>query len=167
MEVKVLWGFWRDHYRVLPRVFDLLVRCAAEAELVGMDLHALEGTKIRAASSMHTAVHRQDARVMKCDPRSLLAYNGQAVVDHESDLIVAIGRCAEAEETDHDQLVPMMEETKRLLGAVAKALFNPGRAYYADVRCFCAFFFSCSSRSSTVSYQRSIRRACRGGSTVA
>jgi transposase len=175
-----IWRFWRDHHRVLPRVFERLVRHAAERGLVGMELHALDGTKLRAASSMHTAVHREgeqkklkqlerqiekledqissqparelrfqqeraeaqrqetlervalldkygtnhlhpnepDARVMKCDPRPLLAYNGQAVVDHESDLIVAIG--LSAEENDHDQLVPMMEEAKRVLGAVAK-----------------------------------------------
>jgi transposase len=158
----------------------MLVQRAAESGLVGLDLHALDGTKIRAASSMHTAVHREkeqkklkqleselvkleeqlsalpvhelrfrqeraeaqrqealdrvalldkhgtdhvhpnepDARVMRCDPRPLLAYNGQAVVDHESDLIVAIG--VSAEENDHGQLVPMLEETKRVLGAVAK-----------------------------------------------
>lgn len=175
-----IWRFWRDHYLVLPGVFDMLVQRAAEAGLIGMDLHALDGTKIRAASSMHTAVHRageqkklkqlerkiekledqrsaqpmrelrfqhehaetqrqetlervalldkhgtdhlhpneSEARVMKCDPRPLLAYNGQAVVDHESDLVVAIG--LSAEETDHYQLVPMMEETRRVLGAVAK-----------------------------------------------
>jgi transposase len=177
---STIWRFWRDHHRVLPRVFDMLVRHAAEGGLVGMDLHALDGTKIRAASSMHTAVHREgeqkklkqltrelerledklsalsvqelrflqeraeeerqktvervalldthgtdhvhpnepDARVMRCDPRPLLAYNGQAVVDHESDLIVAIG--LSAEENDQQQLVPMMEGTKRVLGAVAK-----------------------------------------------
>jgi transposase len=172
--------FWRDNHGALAGVFDMLVRRAAEGGLVGMDLHALDGTKIRAASSMHTAVHREgerkklkqlerelekledelsalpvqelrfrqgraaaqrqetlervalldkhdtdhvhpnepEARVMRCDPRPLLAYNGQAVVDHESDLIVAIG--LSAEENDQRQLVPMMEDTKRVLGAVAQ-----------------------------------------------
>lgn len=176
---STLWRFWRDFHHVFPRIFNLLVQRAAEVGLVEMDLHALDGTKIRAASSMHTAVHREgeqkklarldrqlekleealsaqsvqelrfqqervqadrrqaldrialldkhdtqhlhpnepDARVMKCDPRPLLAYNGQAVVDHESDLIVAIG--LSTEESDHELLVPMME-TKRVLGAVAK-----------------------------------------------
>jgi transposase len=177
---STLCRFWRDFYPALWRVFSMLVLFAAEAGLVGMELHALDGTKIRAASSMHTAVHRDgeekklkqlkkliekledrssalpvqqlrflqeraeaqlqqtlerialldkhdtkhvhpnepDARVMKCDPRRLLAYNAQAVVDHESDLIVAIGLTAE--ENDHGQLLPMLEQTKRVLGAVAK-----------------------------------------------
>jgi hypothetical protein len=35
------------------------VRRAEQAGLVGMDLHALDGTKIRAACSMHTALHRE------------------------------------------------------------------------------------------------------------
>jgi transposase len=172
--------FWRDFHPVISRVFSMLVLFAQEAGLVGMDLHALDGTKIGAASSMHTAVHREgeekklkqlkkliekledqssalpveqlrflleraeaqrqqtlerialldkhdtkhihpnepDARVMKCDPRRLLAYNAQAVVDHESDLTVAIGLTAE--ENDHGQLLPMLGKTERLLGAVAK-----------------------------------------------
>jgi transposase len=178
-EKSSIWRFWRDHHLVLPRVFEMLVHYAVEAGLVGMELHALDGTKIRAASSMHTAVHRDgeqkklkqlerqrekvedglsalpvqelrfrqerveaelkqtrkrlalldehgtnhvhpnepDARVMRCDPRPLLAYNAQAMVDHESDLIVAIGLTAE--ENDHEQLVPMLEETQRVLGAAA------------------------------------------------
>jgi transposase len=177
---STIWRFWRDFHPALSRVFSILVRLAAEAGLVGMELHALDGTKMRAASSMHTAVHRDgeekklkqlkkliekledrssalpvaqlrflqeraeaqlqqtldrialldkhntkhihpnepDARVMKCDPRRLFAYNAQAVVDHESDLIVAIGLTAE--EQDHGQLVPMLEQTERVLGAVAE-----------------------------------------------
>lgn len=59
-----------------------------------------------------------DARVMQCNGRRFFAYNAQAVVDHESDLIVALG--LSADENDLAQLVPMMEETKRVLGAVAK-----------------------------------------------
>jgi transposase len=50
--------FWSDHHRLLPALFEHLVRCARDAGLVGTDLHALDGTKIRAACSMHTAVHR-------------------------------------------------------------------------------------------------------------
>jgi transposase len=51
--------FWRDNYTAFQAVFDELVRRARQAGLVGMDLHALDGTKIRAACSMHTALHRE------------------------------------------------------------------------------------------------------------
>src|SRR5262249_20577923 len=50
--------FWRANCAVIPRVFDVLVQRAAEAGLVGMDLHALDGTKLRAASAMDSGVHR-------------------------------------------------------------------------------------------------------------
>jgi transposase len=172
--------FWGANFRAYLPVFQVLVQRAAEDGLIGMELHALDGSKIRAASSMLTAVHRDaeekklkrldkelekledqlsalsvrdlrfqqeraevqrqqvlerialldkhdtkhvhpnepDARVMKCDSRRLLAYNGQALVDHDSDMIVAIGLTAD--ENDQEQLVPMMEQTQRVLGAVAK-----------------------------------------------
>jgi transposase len=51
--------FWRANYAVFLRVFDRVVELAAEAGLVGMDLHALDGTKLRAASAMHSGVHRE------------------------------------------------------------------------------------------------------------
>jgi hypothetical protein len=59
-----------------------------------------------------------EARVMRCDPRPLLAYNAQAVVDHEHDLIVAIGLTTQ--ENDLAQLTPMLQQAERVLGTVAE-----------------------------------------------
>jgi transposase len=50
--------FWRDHHASFVAVFETLVRRAAEAGLVGMDLHALDGTKMRAACSVESGLHR-------------------------------------------------------------------------------------------------------------
>lgn len=55
---------------------------------------------------------------MRVDPRPLFAYNAQAVVDHESDLIVAVG--ISSDEHDHALLVPMLEQTERVLNKVAE-----------------------------------------------
>lgn len=66
----------------------------------------------------HLHPNEVEARVMKYDPRRLFAYNAQAVVDHEHDMIVALGLTTE--ESDHAQLVPMLEQTKCILGEVAK-----------------------------------------------
>lgn len=172
--------FWRANHRAFLGVLETLVRRAAEAGLIGMDLHAVDGTKMRAASSMHTGLHLEglkkklttldaqrtkleegrssmsaqeqrflfertteertqvlewiallekqglhhlhlcepDARVMRVDPRPLFAYNAQAVVDHEHDLIVAVGMSID--ENDLGQLVPMVDETQRMLGVLAK-----------------------------------------------
>jgi transposase len=59
-----------------------------------------------------------DARVMKCDGRGVFAYNAQAVVDHEHDLVVGLG--LSADENDLAQLVPMLQRVVSVLGSVAK-----------------------------------------------
>ena len=48
---------------------------------------------------------------MKCGPALLLAFNAQAAVDHESDLVVALD--VVNDETDNHQLVPMVERAER------------------------------------------------------
>ena len=45
---NTLWRFWRDHRPALRQVFTLVVRTAVEAELVGVVLHAIDGTKVLA-----------------------------------------------------------------------------------------------------------------------
>jgi transposase len=54
--------FWRDHHASFVAVFETVVRRAADAGLVGMDLHALDGTKIQAACSVNTGVHRASVK---------------------------------------------------------------------------------------------------------
>lgn len=54
-----LWRFFRDNRKVLPKLFKLVVKTAAKMGLVGFALHALDGTKLSAASSTETATHRK------------------------------------------------------------------------------------------------------------
>lgn len=54
--------FWRDFHASFEAVFETLVRRAAEAGCVGMDLHALDGTKMQAACSVNTGVHRASTK---------------------------------------------------------------------------------------------------------
>jgi hypothetical protein len=86
----------------------MALRDQARAELALLDKHGVD----------HLHLLEAQARVMKVDPRRLLAYNAQAVVDHESDMVVAVGMSPD--EHDHALLVPMMEQAKRMLGDVAK-----------------------------------------------
>ena len=51
---NTLWRFFRDNKKAIRKVFKQSVRVAKEASLVGMVLHALDGTKIRAAASNRT-----------------------------------------------------------------------------------------------------------------
>jgi transposase len=63
--------FWGANHGVLHGVFEMLVRCASEAGFVGKELHALDGSKMRSASSMHTALHRVGLK--KNSPFSMLS----------------------------------------------------------------------------------------------
>lgn len=48
---NTLWRFWRQNRQSLKHVFRRSVRVAAETGLVSMALHAVDGTKIKAAAS--------------------------------------------------------------------------------------------------------------------
>jgi transposase len=55
---NTLWRFWKGHQEALRGVFTQVVRVADRAGLVDTVLHAADGTKLQAASSMRTADHR-------------------------------------------------------------------------------------------------------------
>jgi transposase len=55
-----LWRFFKDNKKALRKLFTFVVRAAADAGLVGFALHALDGTKLSAACSTETAVHRKE-----------------------------------------------------------------------------------------------------------
>lgn len=59
-----------------------------------------------------------DARFMKNRGRMELSYNGQAIADQESGIIV--GADVVTDSTDNGQLVPMIDQAKENVGAVAK-----------------------------------------------
>ena len=56
---NTLWRFFKLHGEGLPKLFKKLVKTAAAADLVGFVLHALDGTKLTAASSTDEAHHRK------------------------------------------------------------------------------------------------------------
>lgn len=182
---NTLWRFLRKNPGAIREAFAAGVRVAASADLVGMVLHALDGTKIRAQASKHKAHHRRqleqalanldskieemlsdvevaereqegeyklpeelldaesrrqairdalteldtagtnhlqpaepEARMMKCDGKADFGYNAQTVVDEYSGLIVA--EDVSTEETDYEQLVPMVKKVAEVVGETAE-----------------------------------------------
>lgn len=59
---NTLWRFWKRYRGVLKKVFVRSVRVALEANLVGMVLQAVDGTKIPSAASRATGWHRADLK---------------------------------------------------------------------------------------------------------
>jgi len=57
---NTLWRFFNDNKRALRSIFRQVVRVAARAELVGMVLHAVDGTTIAAKASRRTGLHKAD-----------------------------------------------------------------------------------------------------------
>jgi len=57
---NTLWRFWQDNRDALRRVFGQSVRVAVKMELVGLVVHAVDGTKVEVASSRRGAWHRED-----------------------------------------------------------------------------------------------------------
>ncbi len=57
---NTLWRFWKRYQHTLKKIFVQSVRVALEANLVGMVLQAVDGTKIVSAASQRNGWHRAD-----------------------------------------------------------------------------------------------------------
>jgi transposase len=51
---NTLWRFWRDNKKAVKMLFKHSVRVALKADLVGLVLQALDGTRMQAAASGRT-----------------------------------------------------------------------------------------------------------------
>lgn len=56
---NALWRFFRDNKKPLKKLFKHVVRVSVQAGLVGFALHAIDGTKMQAACSTDSTLHRE------------------------------------------------------------------------------------------------------------
>lgn len=80
--------------------------------------------RMKKAEREHLHPGEPEARLMPCGARQEPAYNAQAVVDAKAKIIVAEDTVNA--ESDNQLLVPMLEETKSNLGAVAEETVADG-----------------------------------------
>ena len=59
---NTLWRFWRTNREALRGVFHQVVLVAHDSGLIGLVLHAVDGTKIRACSSRRSSCHERELR---------------------------------------------------------------------------------------------------------
>lgn len=84
------------------------------------------------AKTEHLHPGEPDARLMKGRHEYTMGYNAQAVVDHESDLIV--GSDVVTEQNDQSQVVPMLEQVSETLGRPAdQSVVDSGYASGAQI----------------------------------
>ena len=80
--------------------------------------------KMQEAQRDHLHPQEPEARLMPCEGRKDPAYNAQAVADAQAGIIVA--QAAVNAESDHQQLVPMLEEVRANVGVVAQETLGDG-----------------------------------------
>jgi len=190
---NTLWRFFKTHHEKFPSIFKASVKQAAELQLIGGKLMALDGTKLKGAASSHrnwrkesiekklakvqkeaeelarqilaagnkaeddeqsnsiesleeaVAAHEQtiedlknklkaleeqnanrlaptdlDARHMKTTGGYRMGYNAQVVADEQHGILVQ--SVLTQSQTDHHELVPMLEMTSQMLAEVGEGL---------------------------------------------
>ena len=101
---NTLWRFFRDNREALRRVFGEGVRVAARAKLVGVVLHAVDGTKIKSRVSKRSGWHGKDLkRLLKRLEQS---------VDEAMEEIEAVGEEEEGGEEDRGYRLPKEVEDR-------------------------------------------------------
>lgn len=109
---NTLWRFWTRYRQALKRVFVSSVRVALEANLVGMVLQAVDGTKIVSAASRKSAWHRADLKKIL------------AAVDERIDKLeqeIAAAKDSFRDEID-DRIPKRLQDERQLRATVKEAL---------------------------------------------
>jgi len=107
---NTLWRFWHVNRGALRKVFRAGVRVAGAQGLIGMICHAVDGTKIRAASSRRTVEHREDLEKVLGRVEASITEMAAAVEK------------AEQEETGEYRLPERLQEAAELRQAIRESL---------------------------------------------
>jgi transposase len=107
---NTLWRFWRDHKKQLGQIFRRAIQIAAKAKLIGLVLHAVDGTKMASVASRDKAWHREEME-------KLLAR-----IDESIDTMMDQVEQAEATEVGEYRLPAELAERQRLREVIQSGL---------------------------------------------
>lgn len=137
---NTLWRFWKRYRHALKKVFVSSVRVALEANLVGMVLQAVDGTKIVSAASRKTAWHREDLkkilgavdeRIEKLEQEIAAAKDAPGQVDDrlpkkladETQLRATVSEALQAiERADREHMHPQDPDARMMKGGTAERI---------------------------------------------
>jgi transposase len=114
---NTLWRFWKRYSGALKKVFVNSVRVAMKANLVGMVMQAIDGTKIVSAASQKKAWHRKDLE-------KILAAVGERIEKLEQEIAAAKEGGTEID----DRLPEKLQDQSGLKAAVEEALRTLAKA---------------------------------------
>jgi transposase len=99
---NTLWRFWRDNKKVFKRVFKESVQVAVKSDLIGMAVHAMDGTKIMAGSSREKFKNRDQLECMLENLDKCIA-----------DVMTETERCHQKEDGEYRLPKALQDEFKR------------------------------------------------------
>lgn len=138
---NTLSNFLRDHRTAFKKLFSQLVRVAAKLELVGMLVHALDGTKIASQCSKRGAWHRENLKktlaLLDETVETLLAQTEQAdrhelgettlpreLTDAQSRREQILSALTTLEDAQTDHLQPREAEARMIKGGDGRTVFS-------------------------------------------
>jgi transposase len=137
---NTLWRFWKRYRKAVKKVFVNSIRVAIEANLVGMVVQAIDGTKIASVGSPATAWHRENLekilkavgeRIATLENAIETAKQGSAELDErlpqklqdETELRATIEQALQTLETaDQEHLHPHDRDARMMKGGTAKRI---------------------------------------------
>ena len=137
---NTLWRFWKRYRKALKKVFVNSVRVAIEANLVGMVVQAVDGTKIASAGSPKGAWHREDLekilkavgeRIESLEREIETAKQSEIEIDeglpqklqNETELRATVQQALQALKTaDAEHLQPQDRDARMMKGGTAKRI---------------------------------------------
>lgn len=122
---NTLWRFWSEQRELIERVFAVSVQIAVKAGLVGMALHALDGTKIHAWGSTRQAYNREQLEDKLGRLDELIERIGAQVERSRAEEANEQADALSAELQDRQTLRALILEELNTAGAVRKHRLEP------------------------------------------